>query len=155
MELCGDHYRLFQSRVESRRQQREEGGAERPGRHDRSGQALHVLMTTSSSAARRDHTAPGRSVVSYLIDTNVISELRMVGAEDTANFFISAITILELERGVLSVQRRDAVQGARLRAWLDNHIRLEFSGRVLPVDDEQLPEEMSEALPPDADRSNG
>lgn len=87
--------------------------------------------------------------MSYLLDTNVISELRKIGdgkadanvvawigAEDTANFFISAITILELERGVLSVQRRDAVQGARLRAWLDNHIRPEFSGRILPVDDE-------------------
>jgi len=87
--------------------------------------------------------------VSYLLDTNVISELRKigdgkadinvvtwVGAEDTANFFISAITILELERGVLSVQRRDAAQAARLRTWLDNHIRPEFAGRILPVDDE-------------------
>src|SRR5262249_26064578 len=92
--------------------------------------------------------APGRPV-SYLLDTNVISELRKIGdgkadakvvawigAEDTANFFISAITILELERGVLSVQHRDAAQGARFRAWLDNHIRPEFSGRILPVDDE-------------------
>ena len=87
--------------------------------------------------------------MSYLLDTNVISELRKIGdgkadlnvvawigAEDTISFFISAITILHLERGVLSVQRRDAAQGARLRAWLDNHIRPEFSGRILPVDDE-------------------
>lgn len=87
--------------------------------------------------------------MSYLLDTNVISELRKVGdgkadsnvmawigAEDTASFFISVITILELERGVLSVQRRDAAQGARLRAWLDNHVRREFSGRILSVDDE-------------------
>lgn len=87
--------------------------------------------------------------MSYLLDTNVISELRKIGdgkadanvvawigAEETASFFISAITILELERGVLRVQRRDAAQGARLRAWLDNHIRPEFSGRILPVDDE-------------------
>ncbi|MGE0211439.1 MAG: type II toxin-antitoxin system VapC family toxin [Parvibaculaceae bacterium] len=86
--------------------------------------------------------------MSYLLDTNVISELRKIGdgkadanvvtwigAEDTANFFISAIAILELERGVLGVQRRDAVQGARLRTWLDNHIRPEFSGRILPIDD--------------------
>ena len=86
--------------------------------------------------------------MSYLLDTIVISELRKIGdgkadtnvvswfgAKDTANFFISAITILELERGVLGIQRRDATQGARLRAWLDNHIRPEFSGRILPVDD--------------------
>lgn len=87
--------------------------------------------------------------MSYLLDTNVVSELRKIGdgkadanvvawiaAEDAASFFISAITILELERGVLGVQRRDAAQGARLRAWLDHHVRPEFAGRILPVDDE-------------------
>ncbi|WP_457588461.1 PIN domain-containing protein [Ensifer canadensis] len=84
----------------------------------------------------------------YLLDTNVISELRKVGdgkadanvvawigAEDAAHFFISAITVLELERGVLSVQRRDAAQGARLRSWLDSQVRPEFAGRILTVDD--------------------
>lgn len=84
----------------------------------------------------------------YLLDTNVISELRKVGdgkadanvvawvgSEDAARFFISAITILELERRVLGVQRRDATQGARLRSWLDSHVRPEFAGRILPVDD--------------------
>jgi len=87
--------------------------------------------------------------VSHLLDTNVVSELRKtgdgkadvnvvawIGAQDTARFFISAITILELERGVLGVQRRDALQGSRLRSWLDDHVRPEFSGRILPVDDE-------------------
>lgn len=86
--------------------------------------------------------------MSYLLDTNVVSELRKIGdgkadasvvarigAEDATNFFISAITILELERGMLSIQRRDAAQGARLRAWLDTRIRPEFEGRILPVDD--------------------
>lgn len=87
--------------------------------------------------------------MSYLLDTNVVSELRKIGdgkadanvaawvdAEDAESFFISAITILELERGVLGIQRRDAAQGARLRAWLDNHVRPEFAGRILPVDDQ-------------------
>jgi predicted nucleic acid-binding protein len=86
--------------------------------------------------------------LSYLLDTNVVSELRKIGdgkadanvaawidAEDAESFFISAITILELERGVLGIQRRDAAQGARLRAWLDNHVRPEFAGRILSVDD--------------------
>lgn len=86
--------------------------------------------------------------MSYLLDTNVVSELRKIGdgkadakvaawvdAEDAESFFISAITILELERGVLAIQRRDAAQGASLRAWLDNHVRPEFAGRILPVDD--------------------
>ena len=86
--------------------------------------------------------------MTYLLDTNVISELRKigdgkadanvvawVGREDSTAFFLSAITMLELERGILGVQRRDARQGARLRTWLDNHIRPEFAGRILSVDD--------------------
>ncbi|AFL50266.1 putative nucleic acid-binding protein [Sinorhizobium fredii] len=84
----------------------------------------------------------------YLLDTNVVSELRKigdgkadsnvvawVGAEDAVRFFISAITILELEPGMLGVRRRDAAQGARLRAWLDSRVRPEFAGRILPIDD--------------------
>ncbi|PZU80720.1 MAG: VapC toxin family PIN domain ribonuclease [Shinella sp.] len=86
--------------------------------------------------------------MTYLLDTNVISELRKIGdgkadanvvawvdQVDSASFFISAITILELERGILGVQRRDARQGARLRIWLDNHVRPEFTGRILSIDD--------------------
>jgi toxin FitB len=86
--------------------------------------------------------------LTYLLDTNVVSELRKigdgkadasvvawVGREDSASFFISAITILELERGILGVQRRDARQGARLRTWLDNYVRPEFAGRILSIDD--------------------
>ena len=86
--------------------------------------------------------------MSYLLDTNVVSELRKIGdgkadanlaawidVEDAESFFISAITILELERGVVGVQRRDAAQGARLRAWLDNHVRPELAGRILSVDE--------------------
>jgi len=86
--------------------------------------------------------------LTFLLDTNVVSELRKIGdgkadpnvvawidAEDAIRFYISAITILELERGVLGVQRRDARQGARLRSWLDDHVRPEFAGRILPIDD--------------------
>lgn len=86
--------------------------------------------------------------MTWLLDTNVVSELRKIGdgkadanvvawigAEDAAGFYISAITILELERGVLGVQRRDAAQGARLRSWLDNHVHPEFAGRIVPIDD--------------------
>ncbi|WDZ81656.1 type II toxin-antitoxin system VapC family toxin (plasmid) [Ensifer adhaerens] len=83
----------------------------------------------------------------YLLDTNVVSELRKVGdgkadanvvawigGEDARKFFISVITILELERGVLGVQRRDAAQGARLRSWLDSRVRPEFADRIVPID---------------------
>lgn len=86
--------------------------------------------------------------MTYLLDTNVVSELRKigdgkadanvvawVGREDSSSFFLSAITILELERGILGVQRRDARQGARLRTWLDSHVRPEFTGRIIAIDD--------------------
>ncbi|WP_235276137.1 type II toxin-antitoxin system VapC family toxin [Methylotenera sp. G11] len=83
----------------------------------------------------------------YVLDTNVVSELRKVRigkadpnvatwAEnvDAANLFVSAITIMELELGVLSIERKDATQGAMLRAWLEQHVLPEFSGRTLPID---------------------
>ncbi|KQY16713.1 twitching motility protein PilT [Rhizobium sp. Root73] len=86
--------------------------------------------------------------MTYLLDTNVVSELRKIGdgkadanvvawvsREDATSFFLSAITILELERGILGVQRRDARQGARLRTWLDSHVRPEFAGRIIAVDE--------------------
>lgn len=83
----------------------------------------------------------------YVLDTNVVSELRkvrlgkadanvMAWAEsvDAADLFVSAITIMELELGVLSIERKDATQGAMLRPWLEQHVLPEFSGRTLPVD---------------------
>lgn len=83
----------------------------------------------------------------YVLDTNVVSELRKVKAGkadanvtawtatvDAASLFISAITVMELETGVLQIERRDAAQGAMLRSWLDHHVMPEFSGRVLPID---------------------
>ncbi len=84
----------------------------------------------------------------YLLDTNVVSELRKVGdgkadpnvttwvsARDSRDLYISAITVLELERGILSIQRRDIAQGSRLRAWMDDRVRPEFAGRVIAIDD--------------------
>jgi predicted nucleic acid-binding protein len=48
--------------------------------------------------------------------------------------FISAITVLELEIGVLQIERRDKKQGAVLRRWLNQNVLPAFSERVLPVD---------------------
>ena len=83
----------------------------------------------------------------FVLDTNVVSELRRVRSGkadarvakwaervDAADLFLSAMTILELELGVLQVERRDASQGALLRSWLDKQVLPEFSGRILPVD---------------------
>ncbi len=83
----------------------------------------------------------------YVLDTNVVSELRKIRAGkadpnvaawaekvDAADLFVSAITIMELELGILLIERKDATQGTILRAWLEQHVLPEFSERTLPVD---------------------
>jgi predicted nucleic acid-binding protein len=81
----------------------------------------------------------------YLLDTNVISELRKARkthpnvkkwAEPlpSANLYISVISVLELEIGILLVDRRDKAQSAILRAWMDSHVLPAFSGRILAID---------------------
>jgi len=83
----------------------------------------------------------------FLLDTNVVSELRKVRlgkadanvaawgqSVDAADLFVSAITIMELELGVLSMERKDAQQGALLRLWLEQQVLTEFAGRTLPID---------------------
>lgn len=51
-----------------------------------------------------------------------------------SSLYLSAITVLELETGVLQAERRDARQDAGLRHWLDNRVLPAFSGRVLAID---------------------
>ena len=83
----------------------------------------------------------------FLLDTNVISELRKAGdgkadtnviawlsSVDATTIYLSAITLMEIELGILRVGRRDPSQGARLRTWMDQHILPEFADRTLPVD---------------------
>ena len=81
----------------------------------------------------------------YLLDTNVVSELRKGSrahrgvrkwAEDLSagNLYLSAVSILELEIGILLVARRDRKQGEVLRTWMDKHVLPAFAGQVLPVD---------------------
>jgi toxin FitB len=81
----------------------------------------------------------------YILDTNVISELRKgkkaqrsvrmwTQALPITNFYLSVVSILELEIGTLLVERRDHKQGAILRAWIDGHVLPSFSGRILAID---------------------
>ena len=83
----------------------------------------------------------------FLIDTNVVSELRKiasgradprVAAWDAATpadvTYLSAISLLELEIGVARMEQRDARQGARLRRWLDERVVPSFQNRILGVD---------------------
>jgi len=83
----------------------------------------------------------------YLLDTNVISELRKgVRRCDpaVANWFratgervcyLSVITLMEIRQGVLRLMRRDQVQAVALDEWL-GLVREQYSGRMLPVSDE-------------------
>lgn len=81
----------------------------------------------------------------YILDTNVVSELRKgkraaprvvdwVNTLPAGALFISAITVLELEQGILSMERKDAVQGAKLRDWFENQVLTTFAWRTLAVD---------------------
>ena len=81
----------------------------------------------------------------FLLDTNVLSELRRRDRNDRAvaawadslnpsDLFLSVVTILEIEAGALMVQRRDEAQGAMLRAWIDGKVLPAFEGRIISVD---------------------
>jgi predicted nucleic acid-binding protein len=50
------------------------------------------------------------------------------------DLYLSVITVEELEIGTLLAERRDPVQGAMFRAWLDHYVLPVFAGRILPVD---------------------
>jgi predicted nucleic acid-binding protein len=83
----------------------------------------------------------------YVLDTNVISEFRKasIGKADRQvaawansvpleSMFLSSVCILEMELGTLMMERRDAMQGAILRAWLEDFVLPSFAERILVVD---------------------
>ena len=86
----------------------------------------------------------------FVLDTNVISELRQgkpgqssevrawAAAEPASRLFLSAITILELEKGVQALERRTPPHGSALRAWLAG-VRAAFAGRILPFTEYTAP----------------
>lgn len=82
----------------------------------------------------------------YLLDTNVLSEMRAMAlgrgdaaviawmrATDPDLFRLSAISLFEIERGVLLMERRDARQGRVLRDWMNTSVLVAFDGRVIEV----------------------
>jgi toxin FitB len=82
----------------------------------------------------------------FLLDTNVVSESRRLASGradpavvtwfagvDLATAHISVMTLYELERGVLQMERRDPVQGGALRRWLDGVVLPGFTDRILPL----------------------
>lgn len=83
----------------------------------------------------------------YLLDTNVISELRrpqkaphslLAWSRQTPpqDLFISCITVFELELGVRLKEHKDSIQGNMLRHWLERQILPQFRTRTIHIDTE-------------------
>lgn len=82
--------------------------------------------------------------MSYLVDTNVISELRKGRRCDpgvsswfadvsSAEIYLSALTIGEIRKGIENIRRRDEPTAAALETWL-GELLAAHSDRILPVD---------------------
>lgn len=83
----------------------------------------------------------------FLLDTNVISELREPRSRPADQhvlrwarsvppnaLYLSVVSVLELELGMLQIDRRDPIQGQILRVWIEGKIIHRFAGRVLAID---------------------
>lgn len=84
----------------------------------------------------------------YILDTNVISELRRAGqgkADDnvvswassveTTSLYVSVVSIMEIETGILQIARRDKDQANVLRRWFEGHVLKAFENRILPINE--------------------
>ncbi len=81
----------------------------------------------------------------YLLDTNIISDARLkrssalmawLRGQEIGDLALSAITMLELERGVRRKERSDPAGARPLRLWLNEDVRPMVGGRVLAVDEQ-------------------
>ena len=82
----------------------------------------------------------------YLLDTNVVSELRKIRSNkaspavarwadsvNASDLYLSVVTVQELEIGILLTERRDAATGLVLRRWMNQQVLPTFGSRILPV----------------------
>jgi hypothetical protein len=82
--------------------------------------------------------------VIYLLDTNVVSELRKrrgdsgvkqwVAQQSAAELAISVVTIIEIETGILRRARSDPDQARILTRWFEQSVLTGFADRILPLD---------------------
>lgn len=81
----------------------------------------------------------------FLLDTNVISELRRKAQVDAnvhawsqaiplEQLYVSVITVMEVEQGILLVGRRDHRQAGILRSWMAEQFLPRFEARILAFD---------------------
>jgi predicted nucleic acid-binding protein len=83
----------------------------------------------------------------YLLDTNVVSELRVISRanpnvvswsqqQDWSAFFLSVATVMELQYGALLLSRRDPAQGAPMSEWVRQRVLPDFASKILPLTEE-------------------
>lgn len=81
----------------------------------------------------------------FILDTNTISQLRdprrwnpefaaWESGTDVRESYISAISEFEIQHGIYRVLPGDPVFAKALQDWLDVSVRVEFEGRILPID---------------------
>jgi predicted nucleic acid-binding protein len=81
--------------------------------------------------------------MTFLLDTNVISEVRKLRPDpqvmawfdsvSSADIFVSALTIGEIRTGIERLRRKDAAQAAALEEWLAG-LRTTYADRIVGVD---------------------
>lgn len=84
----------------------------------------------------------------YLLDTNIISEIRLAakgkgnpavlawaGKHDERLLYTNIIVLMEIERGILNVEKRDPQQASALNIWLTHTVKVAFEGRILTLDE--------------------
>jgi hypothetical protein len=79
----------------------------------------------------------------YLLDTNVISDLRRpsritpgaaqwFGTVASARLFVSTVTLFEIQHGIVRLRKRDMGRAAHLQRWFETAILTAFVGRIIP-----------------------
>ncbi len=85
----------------------------------------------------------------YLLDTNIISELRLcakgrgnanvIAWSKTCNvgqFYTSVVVLMEIHKGILNKQRKDKQQADTIRKWFFNTVKPSFQNRLYGIDEE-------------------
>ena len=83
----------------------------------------------------------------FLVDTELLLDLRSgetggcppgllswAGGSARQRLFLSALSLMELERGAAEAARRGKEQGPAWRHWIDEQLLPAFDGRILPID---------------------
>lgn len=83
----------------------------------------------------------------FLLDTNIISELRRAAhglsnpgvvawaqTTDPVLMHTSVIVLMEIEHGIQRLDRKDPAQASRLRHWFEHQVRPGFGAHALPID---------------------